>query len=140
MRHWLEEWLRDHVAGNVGAKTFERYEDIVRNRLIPAFGRLRLRQLEPRHIRAFEKQAQSQRRQRVRADGSIADLPPLTAQTVKHYHRVLSQALKAARMERLIDRNPVDDVKAPKVDDVEMRILDQVQTGALLDATAATPI
>jgi integrase len=140
VRDWLQEWLGDHVAGSANAKTFERYEDIVRNRLIPAFGRLRLRQLEPRHIRAFEKQAQSERRQRVRADGSIADLAPLTAQTVKHYHRVLSQALKAACKERLIDRNPADDVKAPTVDDVEMRILDPAQTGGLLDAAAATPI
>jgi integrase len=140
VRHWLEEWLRDHVAGGVSGKTFERYQDIVRTRLIPAFGTRSLRQLEARHVRAFEKQAQREPRRRMRVDGSVADLPPLTAQTVKHYHRVLSQALKAARQEGLIAHNPVDDVRAPRVEEVEMNTLDQAQTGLLLDAAAKTPI
>ena len=86
------------------------------------------------------KESSSEPRQRVHVDGTIADFPPLTAQTVKHHHRVLSQALKAARPERVIDRNPADDVKAPTVEPVDMKILDQAQTGALLGAAAGTQI
>jgi integrase len=48
--------------------------------------------------------------------------------------------MKAARQERVIDRNPADDVKAPTVEPVDMKILDQAQTEALLGAAAGTQI
>jgi hypothetical protein len=79
----------------------------------------------------------SEPRQRAHVGGTIADFPPLTAQSVKHYHRVLSQALKAARQERVIDRNPADDAKAPAV---EPSRYENIRPGALLGAAAGTQI
>jgi hypothetical protein len=140
VRQWLEEWLGTRAVGQIGAKTFERQAEIVRRRLIPALGAYRLGQLEGHHIQAFYLAALRERRRRVRRDGTALDLPPLSAQTVKHYHRTLAQALKHAQRLKLIDHNPAlaDDPPRPKR--IEMKILDPAQTGTLIRAASGSSI
>ena len=70
----------------------------------------------------------------------MAAHPPLSAHTVKHLHRVLSQALKQAVRLRLLPRNPADDVDPPRPARLEMKILDQAQTARLLEAAETSPI
>ena len=78
---WLEKWLTDHARGQVSNKTFERYAEIVRNHLIPALGGRRLRRLDASDITAYYNEALRDHRRRVRRDGSILMLPPLSAMT-----------------------------------------------------------
>jgi len=61
-------------------------------------------------------------------------LKGLAAQTVKHHHRVLSQALKQAVRLGLIARNPAERVDPPRPARTEMKILVPAQTAALLAA------
>jgi integrase len=136
---YLESWLEQHAKHRVSAKTFERYAEIVRKHLAPGLGPYCLIELAPQHLQQLYHAALTTPRQRER-DGKMIQYPPLSPQTVKHIHRVFSQALKQAVRLRLIPRSPADDVDPPRPKRTEMKILDQAQTAALLKAAQATPI
>ncbi len=51
---YLGRWLTDTVRYQVAASTYVRYQRTCRNHLIPFFGRVKLRDLSPPHIRAFK--------------------------------------------------------------------------------------
>jgi hypothetical protein len=73
VREWLESWL-GAVRQEVAPKSFERYDEIVRNYLIPALGNLQLAKLAPAHIQnAYNGWANGGRR-----DGRPGGLSPQT--------------------------------------------------------------
>ncbi len=128
---FLQQWL-DTVKPSVRPKTFERYADIVHHHLVPALGTHVLSKLQPVHIStAWSKALESGRR-----DGKGG----LSAQSVKHHHRILSQALKQAVRWQMIARNPAKDVEPPRPVRKEMRILTPKETGVLLDAIGGTKL
>jgi integrase len=51
---YLERWLSDAAQYQVAASTHGRYERTRDNHLIPFFGRIKLRDLSPPHVRAFK--------------------------------------------------------------------------------------
>lgn len=120
---YLKDWL-DRQRHNVSAKTHERYSEIVRKHLIPALGHHRLAKLKPLHIqRAHTKALEEGRR-----DGKGG----LSALTVKHHHRVLSQALRQAVRLQLIPRNPCEAIDPPRPERKEMKVLNREDVGRLL--------
>ncbi len=133
---YLERWLSDHARTRVGAKTFERYGELIRGHIVPALGAYRLSQLRPLHIQGLYTEALKSGRK----DGHGG----LSPQTVVHVHRVLRAALKQAVRWRLLSRNPADDVDPPRPPKTEMRALTEDETAKLLSAAArstlATPI
>lgn len=62
----------------------------------------------------------------------------LSAQTVLHYHRVLNGALRQALRWQMIARNPADAVQAPRPERKPIRVLSEIETRQLLDATRGT--
>lgn len=123
---FLERWLSDHAKDRVSAKTFERYAEIVRKHLAPALGAHLLRNLPPLQIQGYYGKALASGRRNGRGG--------LSAQTVKHHHRVLSQALRQAVRWRLLHSNPCDFADPPRPVRHEMRIIDEAGAGALLGA------
>ncbi len=127
---YLERWLADYAKNNVAAKTFERYAEIVRIHLKPAFGYLRLPKLQPLHIQGYYSKALSEGRR----DGKGG----LSAQTVLHHHRVLHGALRQAVRWQLLPRNPADAVQPPRPVRKEMKALDEAGTVSLLKAAKSS--
>jgi hypothetical protein len=134
----LEGWVAG-MASRVSRKTLERYSEIVRKHLSPAIGAHLLTKLSPIHIRDYYASALRAPRKRTKRNGVVDELAPLSAHTIKHHHRILSQALKQAFRLRLIARNPAADVDPPRPLHREMKIIDQAQTGVLLKALRARP-
>lgn len=131
---YLEHWLSVGVGG-WAAKTADRHRGIVRKNIIPRLGAIPLRKLTAVHIEAFEADLQRKgrlRHQDVRGGG-------LTAQTVLHVHRTLSQALAHA-VGKVLSRNPCDEVKPPKPPCREIRILTKPEIARLLHALAGKPL
>ena len=95
---FLNQYLLDHAQNTVGAKTFERYSEIVEKHLSPALGTLKLKQLSPLHIQNYMSEAMKSGRRNGKGG--------LSAQTVKHHYRVLHAALEKAIKWRLIPVNP----------------------------------
>ncbi len=116
---YLKRWLSDSVRDTVRQRTFERYESIVRLHLIPSLGRVKLKSLNPAHVRGLY---------RSKLDAG------LSPRSVLHIHRTLSKALKQATDDGLIPRNAASPVKAPRPRNEEIRPLDREQVRVLFEA------
>ncbi len=119
---YLERWLEDSVKGTVRTSTYEAYRYMVEPHLVPFLGALKLRDINPVHVRALY-------REKLEAG--------LSAATVRKMHAVLSKAMKQAVLDGLIHRNVCDSVRPPRLARKEIRPLDPEQAGALLRAAAS---
>jgi integrase len=127
---YLRLWLDDYAKANVSAKTFERYEEIVRLHLTPGLGNLLLTKLHPLHIQELYSRALE--------TGRCDKKGGLSTQTVLHHHRVLRQALQQAVRWRLLVANPADAVKPPRPKRKVVMPPSEEQTMKLLDAARTT--
>ncbi len=118
---YLERWIEDSVRDTVRQRTYERYEQIVRVHLKPAFGRVKLGALSPAHVRALYRE---------KLDAG------LSPRTVRYIHVTLSKALKQAVSDGLIPRNAAASVKAPKPAKKEITPLSREQVNALFTAVS----
>lgn len=112
----LEEWLTV-VGHRLAPSTEAEYRRIVRNRLVPHLGSIRLGDLRPGHIASmFDELRKPGASQRGRASGGLSET------TLLHTHGVLRTALAWAVRQRLIPSNPAEDVDRPRRDQAEMSI------------------
>lgn len=130
LAEYLNYWLKYDVANEVAASTLRRYRADIERFVIPTLGAIRLADLKPRDL----KQAYSTWQQ-TRQDGRKGTL---SAETVRHAHRVLRHALAVAILYGDITRNPADAVKLPKGNRREMKVLTEQQAGALINAARDT--
>lgn len=121
---YLDVWMRDYAETNCSARTVEGYRGIIRRYLIPNLGQIRLTKLTPRNIQ-----------------GLYSDMlgKGLSARTVLHTHRLLSEALKHAVKWGMVARNICESVDPPRPKRKEMRSLDTTDVQTLLEATSQTP-
>jgi hypothetical protein len=123
---YLGRWLTDTARHQVAASTYGRYQRTCRNHLIPFFGRVKLRDLSPPHIRAFK------------ARKIESGLNP---NTVGVMQGVLSAAFNRAVDDGLIFQNPARRLKkAATRREVPVRShLSQEEASRLLRAATGTP-
>ena len=114
----LGNWLAGYVATNCSARTLDGYRSIIQHHLSPSLGHYLLRQLNPQTIQLYYGKACHE----------------LSARTVHHQHRVLSEALKYAVRQGLLGKNPCDLVDAPRPRRSTMRTLDPSEVNALVQA------
>lgn len=137
---YLEKWLTEHARHRVSPKTFERYAELMRRHVVPSIGHVALSKLTPSDIQACLSRALTTPRRVRLPDGSSVERPPLSPQTVKHVHRVLSQALKQAVRLRLVAHNPVTAIDPPRPVRRDMNILSPPQLAELIQRAANTAI
>jgi integrase len=129
----VAEYLTSRVAhwrttGEIGPKTAERYDGLIRHQIAPFLGSKLLQKLTTSAIEEWH--ATLLTKGRVGGGGGVS------ARTVSHAHRLLGKALREAARHELVVRNVASAQRAPKVTQKEMIILTPEQvTGlpALLD-------
>ncbi len=114
----LQNWLSGYVRTNCSPRTLDGYTAIIENHLTPNLGHLLLKQLQPQAIQAYYGKA----------------CEKLSARTVHHQHRILSQSLKHAVRQGLLGRNPAELVDPPRPRPKQMRSLSPEEVECLLDA------
>lgn len=122
---YIEQWKDKALKGRVTPRTFTTYSNDLERYILPRFQHHRLTA-----ITAWEIQ------------GLYSDLQArgLSANTVRHAHVVLKNALKQAVKWRLIPANPADSVDLPSVDrSQKYRALTRDQVEAFLAAVADSP-
>jgi integrase len=107
------------VEGTVRQSTYEVYGHMIRPHIVPGLGRVRLKDLNPAHVRGFYR------------DRLDTNLSPAT---VHKMHVVLHKALDQAVSDGLIPRNVSKGVKVPQAMRKEIRPLTPEQAKALLEA------
>ena len=111
---YLERWLKDAVEGTVRQSTYEVYGHMIRPHIVPGLGRVRLKDLNPAHVRGFYR------------DRLDTNLSPAT---VHKMHVVLHKALDQAVSDGLIPLNVSKGVKVPQAKRKEIRPLTPEQAG-----------
>ncbi len=113
----LHSWLDGYVRTNCSERTLDGYRSIIEQHLIPAIGQIQLKQLNPQAIQNYYSHACEE----------------LSARTVHHQHRVLSQSLKYAMRQGYLGRNPAELVDPPKPIKKQMRALEPNEAKILLE-------
>lgn len=111
----VDQW---EAAGDISARTAERYRELVDNQIAPHIGAKLLQKLRTLDIEGWH----TTLRNGGRADGKGG----LAPRTIGHAHRVLGKALRDAVKNELVTRNVVAEESAPKVDDDEMVIVKDI--------------
>jgi integrase len=111
----VDQW---EAAGDISARTAQRYRQLVENQIVPHLGTKLLQKLRPLDIEEWHTTLRNGGR--VRGNGGVA------ARTVGHAHRVLSKALADAAKNELVGRNVARLEPPPKVTDDEMVIVRDV--------------
>ena len=131
LTEYLERWLKDYAQPNLGPRTYEGYESIVRCHLSPDLGHVQLMQLKPQHLQKYyAKQLAGVRQDR-------KDV--LTQTTVSHHHTCLHRALKMAVRWGLIASNPADAVTPPRPHHTDMKTMNEDELQIFLAEAKKTP-
>jgi integrase len=119
LEQFLADWLENSQKQSVRARTYERYEEIVRLHIAPVLGRHRLQKLSAQHVQAFYTKKLNE---------------GISASTVEMFHNVLHKALDTAVRWGLIPRNVCDLVSPPHAEGFEIKPLTVEQAHQLLAA------
>jgi integrase len=116
---YMNRWLVDCAKGRVAPRTYNGYEQRIKDHINPGIGRIKLAKLSPANVQAFYT---------AKMNGG------LVPGTVRAIYAVLHGALDQAVKWNLIPRNPASSVDPPKLRQQEMTVLAQHQARRLLDA------
>ena len=117
---WLRHWLA-HVEPSLRGRTFKRYRELCELHVIPAVGKIPLRQLTPAHVERLLSQ--------LLASG-------LSLQTAIHVRATMSVALHQAQRDHNLPRNVAALAKLPKTDQpaFALEVITPGQARAILEA------
>ncbi|MFC1933277.1 tyrosine recombinase XerC [Chloroflexota bacterium] len=118
VREHLQNWLQGYVKTNCSQRTLDGYQSIIETHLIPALGHVQLKHLHTQAIQSYYGKA----------------VEHLSARTVHHQHRVLSQSLKYAVRQGYLGRNPAEMVDLPSPSKKVMRTLTPGEVEVLFDS------
>ncbi|MFB3167484.1 site-specific integrase [Neobacillus sp. 179-C4.2 HS] len=122
---YLDYWFDNYAKPNTAVRTLENYNYIITNHIKPSLGGIKIAKLHPSHLQEYY----SQKLVNGKLDGQ-----GLSAQSVKHHHRLIHKALKDAVKWQFLGRNIAQAVTPPKVKKVEMKIWDNIQVKTFLKA------
>jgi integrase len=108
VRARVNQW---EAAGNISARTAQRYRQLVENQIARHLGTMPLQKLTRLGLEGWHTTLKN---------GGLA------ARTIGHAHRVLSQALTDAEKDGIVSRNVCKLQRAPKVTETEMVIVQDV--------------
>lgn len=123
---FFKQWL-DEIKTTVQPNTYRGYKGNMINHIIPYFSekRITLRNLKVKHLEEYyRKMIES----------------GLSAQTVKHHHQNISNALKSALRKELISSNPAQIAKTPKAEKFKGDFLNAEQVAELMQRLDKSPI
>jgi integrase len=121
LRARVDQW---EAAGDISARTAQRYRQLVENQIVPHIGGHLLQKLRHPDIERWQGTLRTGGRRR--GQGGLA------ARTIGHAHRVLSKALNDAVKSRIVTCNEAQLQGAPKVEEEEMFILKGEEVSTLL--------
>ena len=115
---WLLNWLYNYKKNSIKAKTFDQYEYLIRYRIVPDLGDVKLIDLKENKLQKLYN--------RLFEDG-------LSARTIQLINTVLHSALDKAIKCGILNRNVCEIIELPKQTTKERRVLTLKEQKALLD-------
>lgn len=116
----IEAWLAQERVDR-GAKTLERYEDLIRKHVRPRLGHLPVQSITDATLNGIY--------------GDLRAEPVgLAPRTINHIHRVIFAILRRAVKDKRVTQNVAEAAEPPSVPDDEIEVLDDKQTATVLEA------
>ena len=134
---WAALWFEVYAKPNIRERTADYYNRYITKHIVPCLGDIKLNKLTGRQIQKMYNDLLDHGRERV---SQKEKNPGLSGTYVHGVHVMLHNCLNRAVKERLLVRNPADDVIVPKIDKKEMKILPPEQVKAYLKAASARGI
>jgi integrase len=125
---WFQTWLKEYKLNSISPSTYESYYLIIKNHLIPAFGKIPVVELNTEQIQQFLNECQEVGS---RKDGRSGKL---SSGSIIKMKIVISSALKQAVKNRIIPFNPTEAVTPPRMVRKEIRILTPEEQTKFLQA------
>lgn len=137
-KEFSNRWLKDYAEIELAPKTVFRYRQLLEARIYKMFGDKRLGRIKPLDLVEFYNGLRKNHKfTSMKKDGTTEERKsgPLSDQTIKHHHRLLSAMFeKAIKWEVLKGVNPAKKVDAPKVEKKKAKCYNEKQVQLLLDA------
>ena len=111
VRDYLTSWINDYAKNQLRLRTYESYDMIIKQHLIPELGNIPLNKLTPKHIIDYCSESLLHGKQNRKGEKLNE---PLSARTVRYHFRTLHRALQDAVAWGKIRSNPLNLVKPPK--------------------------
>ena len=121
---FLSLWL-DHKEGRVADKTLDRWQEIIDNHIDPAFGYLRIQDIDWQHLDAYYRKA--------RKSGRLDGKGGLAERTLLHHHRLLDNAMKYAIKKKVRKDNPCEAADTPSPRGSKAHSLDKETIQAIIN-------
>ena len=131
---WAALWFEIYAKPNIRERTADYYNRYITKHIVPCLGDIKLSKLTGRQIQKMYNDLLDHGRERV---SQKEKNPGLSGTYVHGVHVMLHNCLNRAVKERLLVRNPADDVIVPKIDKKEMKILPPEQVKAYLKSASA---
>lgn len=124
---FMEHWLDNYVKYRCEETTIYGYNNIIRNHIIPYFGKMKLQELLTPHIQQYYNK-------------HLMDEKGLSPNTVHKHHAVICSALKFATKQQLVYRNVALVADLPKIKRFTGKSYTREQLNTLLDKVAGTKL
>jgi len=121
---YLQQWLTDYAELHCSPKTIESYQQIINSHLMPELGSIKLVELEARHLQTMF----AKKRER-----------GLSARTVRYVYSLMSQVLRYAIRQGVLNRNVAQNTEPPKIEHRELNTIRPEQINIFLEAARETP-
>jgi integrase len=118
LEEFLHQWLISY-QNSIRPNTFNQYAGLIHNRIIPALGKIKLKDLSTTQVQVF-----------INSEVKRGASPPM----IRYIHGVLRRALNFALKWNLIVRNPALGVSRPRIIRNEMKTLSDDQVRSFLSS------
>src|SRR6266566_683659 len=108
LEQFLMDWIENSQKQYVRARTYERYEEIIRLHIVPVLGRHQLHNVTAQHLQAFYAKKSKE---------------GLSSTTIASFHNVLHKALECAVKWSLVPRNVCELASPPRRERFEVQPL-----------------
>ncbi|GIN08720.1 hypothetical protein J1TS1_28650 [Shouchella clausii] len=112
-----DKWWPNYALSHFEDKTLEVYEENLILRIIPALQHFKLAEITTLHLVEFFKDLSE--------PGAKVDGGSLSGETIAIYHRILRSIFTVAIEWNLIDKNPMDGIKKPKIVNKEVEVYEE---------------
>lgn len=123
---FAKKWLKEYVMKKLADKTKNNYQAELNNRILPALGHIKLKDLKPMHIIQFNNSLD----EAPRLDGKKGKL---SSKSKLNLHRLITAMLNDAVYWQVIPYNPASRVEAPKVERKTVNCFDEDNISKMLE-------
>jgi integrase len=124
---WFPNWLDKYAKNKVKQSTYNNYRSYIDKRIVPIMGHIKLLDLNVDILQRFLN-AQY-------AHGNLKTGGQLSEKTIRNIYLMMHEAMSQAVKNELVIKNNLEAVVLPKVQHVEMRVLNKKENHTLLKTT-----